>query len=114
MNKPIIFALLAIFAFYQYSNKSPDISSNSVSANSIDSACDAIVFTTASCPYCQQARLLLDKEKVQWCEFDINQFKSNYALYQEHGGNGVPLAIIGSIKLRGFNKAKYLSAIEKI
>ena len=110
----MLFGLLAILAIYQYSTKSPDIHSNSVSANTIDSSCDAIVFTTATCPYCQQARLLLDKEKVDWCEFDINEHKSNFALYTEHGGNGVPLAIIGSTKLLGFNKEKYLSAIKKI
>lgn len=114
MDKRLLFGLLAILAIYQYSTRSTDAHSNSVSANTIDSACDAIVFTTATCPYCQQARLLLDKEKVAWCEFDINEHKSNLALYTEHGGNGVPLAIIGDTKLLGFNKAKYLSAIEAL
>ena len=114
MDKRVLFLVLAILAVYQYTNRATDRFVNSVSANSIDSACDAVVFTTASCPYCQQARLLLNKEKVEWCEYDINEFKSNYTLYKEHGGNGVPLAIIGNTKLRGFNKDKYLNAIQKI
>lgn len=114
MDKRLIFFLLAVFAVYQYLNKPSDSVVNSVAASSIDSECDAIVFTTATCPYCQKARVLLDQEKVAWCEFDVNKSSVNNALYKEHGGNGVPLAIIGSTKLRGYNKAKYLSAINKI
>jgi mycoredoxin len=111
MNKWIIFFLLAVLAIYLYSNKLTD---RSVLARSIDSDCDAIVFTTATCRYCQKARELLDKEEVEWCEFDINESEGNHALYKEHGGNGVPLAIIGNTKLSGYNKEKYLNAISKI
>lgn len=114
MNKQIIFLLLAVLAIYQYSSKDSSGLVNSASANSISSDCDAVVFTTASCPYCQKALELLNKKKVAWCEFDVNKSKINRELYKEHGGNGVPLAIIGNIKLLGFNEANYLNAIDKI
>jgi glutaredoxin len=114
VNKRIIFLLLAVLAIYQYSSKDSTGLVNSVTANSIDSECDAVVFTTASCPYCQKARVLLDKKEVAWCEFDVNESQVNRDLYKEHGGNGVPLAIIGSTKLLGFNEANYLNAIDKI
>ncbi len=114
MDKRIILFLIAGLAIYQYSNKGSDGLVNSVSASSIDAACDAVVFTTATCPYCQQARALLDKEQVNWCEYDVNASQVNHALYKEHGGKGVPLAIIGNAKLRGFNKTKYQHAIDQI
>lgn len=115
MNKGIIFLIVVVFAVYQYSNKdSSNLIVSSVSASSIDSECDAVVFTTATCPYCQKARVLLDKKEVAWCEFDVNESKMNRKLYEKYGGTGVPLAIIGSTKLQGFNKTKYLRAIDKI
>jgi glutaredoxin len=118
MNKRIVFLLFAVLAIYQYSNKSADsivkpVSGSSI-ASSIDRACDAVVFTTATCPYCQKARTLLGKEEVEWCEFDINDSGANYSLYKVHGGNGVPHAIIGNTKLQGFNRSKYMSAIRTI
>jgi len=114
MDKRIVFLLLAVLAIYQYSNKSTDSIVNAVAAKSIDRACDVVVFTTATCPYCQKARVLLDKKEVEWCEYDINFPNANYSLYKELGGNGVPLAVIGNTKLRGFNKAKYIQAISTI
>ena len=110
MSKWIIFFLLAVLAIYLWSN----ILKGGPSARSIDSDCDAVVFTTATCPYCHKAKDLLNKEEVEWCEYDINESEGNYDLFKAHGGNGVPLAIIGNTKLSGFNEAKYLSAISKI
>jgi len=114
MDKRLLFFVLAIFAGYQFFNKSPDKIINIVSASSINEECDAVIFTTASCPYCQKARVFLEKQEIAWCEYDINESTHNYTLYKEHGGGGVPLAIIGSTKLRGYNKQKYLSAIKTI
>lgn len=114
MDKRIIFVLLAALAVYQFTSTDSPVVVDAVSASAIDAECDAVVFTTATCPYCQKARVLLDKEQVAWCEFDVNESSANHALFKEHGGNGVPLAIIGSTKLHGFNKAKYQSAIDKI
>ncbi len=109
-----IFLSLVVLAVYQYSNKQEEIVVSTVSANSIDSSCNVVIFTTASCPYCHKAKALLNEKAVKWCEYDINESKNNYALFKKNGGNGVPMAIIGRAKLHGFNKGAYLNAIGKI
>jgi len=109
MKSKIIFIAIMLFAGYQYLYKTPE-----VSARSIDSSCDAVVFTTANCPYCKQARQLLNEENVNWCEKDINKSSANKKLFKQLGGRGVPFAVIGSETLKGYSKYNYKKAISKI
>lgn len=107
--KKLIIITCIVLGGYQYITKPPQLS-----ARTLDNNCDAVVFTQATCPYCTQARNLLNNEKVNWCEKDINVSSNNYDLYKELGGKGVPFAVIGEKVLRGYNKNQYLNAINKI
>jgi len=109
MNYKIIFIGIMLFAGYQYFYKTPE-----VSARMIDNNCDAVVFTTQSCPYCKKARQLLNEEKVNWCEKDVNKSSANNALFKKLGGRGVPFAVIGDEIVKGFSKYNYRKAIAKI
>jgi glutaredoxin len=104
MKKLLI--LLAIgLGIYQYANK-PGFQS----AQQLVPGCDAVVFTTQSCPYCKLARDFLDSKQVNWCEYDINESKANKAFWKESGGKGVPHSIIGDITLKGWNESKFQQA----
>ena len=108
-TKIIVIALLGL-AFYQFYYK-PSYMVPEVSARNINPDCDAVVFTTQRCPYCAKARKLLTRQKVKWCEYDIEKTAEYYWLHKELGGRGVPLAVIGSRTLHGFNENTYMEAI---
>ena len=76
-------------------------------------SCDMLLFTTQTCPYCKAARQFLNKSEVSinWCEVDINQSEKGYRLFQQFGGQGVPLAIIGDKRIEGFSQISYHKAI---
>lgn len=107
--KKIIIMVCLVLAGYQFLGKPVPLS-----ARTIDENCDAVVFTTARCPYCKQARNLLNKENVNWCEKDVNVSSANNELFLKLGGKGVPFAVIGDTVVKGYSANLYLSAIKKI
>jgi len=78
-------------------------------------SCDMLLFTTQTCPYCKAARQFLNTPDVSinWCEVDINQSEKGYRLFQQFGGQGVPLAIIDDKRIEGFSQVSYRKAINR-
>jgi glutaredoxin len=83
-------------------------------AQEIDSSCDVILFSTASCPYCKRARAFLKAKEIPYCEKDINRKKANKAAYKNVGGKGVPVLVIGNKVIHGFNSSAISQAVTQI
>ena len=83
-------------------------------AQEIDSSCDVILFTTASCPYCKRARAFLKTKEIPYCEKDINRKKANKAAYKYVGGRGVPVLVIGNRVVHGYNTSAISKAVKQI
>lgn len=70
-----------------------------------------IIYTTASCPYCQRAKQLLDAKNVPYTELRIDQ---NPALKEEmierSGRRSVPQIFINDQAIGGFDD---MAALEK-
>ena len=89
-----------------------------------NSHCDVVLYTTASCPYCAKARKFLQKERVAWCEKDINKSERYHREFKSLGGRGVPLALYGGRKrggkiegvriIKGYSKEAYSSAFSSM
>ena len=108
--KLIFFLIVAYFVYINYF----DAQNSSVSARDLEPLCDVVIFTTASCPYCRKAKNLLITQGAKWCEKDIERSSQSYDLYKSLGGRGVPFAIIGNEKIKGFSKGRYLEALSQI
>ncbi|WP_395377365.1 glutaredoxin family protein [Marinicella sp. W31] len=106
--KAIIFIVVAVL-LYQYMSRPV-----SASAREIDSRCDAVIFTTKSCPYCRKARQLLTASKVAWCEKDVEASSRNFKKFKELGGKGVPLAVIGDEIVYGYSAQGYKDSISRL
>ncbi len=85
-----------------------------MSAREIDANCDVILFTTQSCGYCKQAKNMLAKTEVAWCEKDIENSKENLANFKSLGGRGVPVMVAGDKILKGYNEQIYKKAIAEL
>ena len=109
MNLKTIFFIVAAVLLYHFITRPV-----TASARELDPNCDVVIFTTKSCPYCHQARQLLEKSYVAWCDKDIEVSSEDYATFKKLGGRGVPLAVIGEELVFGFQTKIYNDALAKL
>lgn len=64
----------------------------------------AILYATATCPYCEKARKLLDARNVPYIEVDVDKSEEGFAEYQKLGGQGVPVLVIDQQVIHGFDR----------
>jgi glutaredoxin len=68
------------------------------------------IFTTAWCGYCRKAKALLAARGVPYREIDVETSDSGQREYRELRGRGVPVILVGSQRMDGFD-AKGLDAM---
>jgi len=64
------------------------------------------VFTTQDCGYCKQAKAHLNRAGVPFREYDIQQDARARSRYDQLGGGGVPLILVGERRLSGYSAAR--------
>lgn len=73
-------------------------------------AVPVVMYATAWCPYCAKARAYFKRTNTAYVEHDIEKSADAHAEFRRLGGRGVPLILVGSEKLRGFNELAFESA----
>jgi mycoredoxin len=68
-----------------------------------------IIYGTAWCGYCTQARNLLNKNAIAFYEYDIEKSRIGREQFQRLGGNGTPLLLINGEVVKGYNPARILA-----
>ena len=64
-----------------------------------------IIYTTVSCPYCVQAKRLLDRKGVPYSEIDVTRDpERRNAMIQASGRRTVPQIFIGEQSIGGFDE----------
>ena len=69
-----------------------------------------VMYATDWCPYCAKARAYFKRTNTTYVEHDIEKSAAAHAEFKRLGGRGVPLILVGSEKLRGFNELAFESA----
>jgi glutaredoxin len=69
-----------------------------------------VLYGTPSCGYCKQARAHLQRRGIAYVDKDVSSDSQANAEFASLGGYGVPLFIIGSQRLSGFNVASFDAA----
>jgi len=64
-----------------------------------------VLLGTQSCPYCKQARVHLETQRVAFADIDVEQSERGKAWFAELRAEGVPVLLIGDRQIRGFNAA---------
>ena len=70
-----------------------------------------VLFTTSTCPYCKQARKLLDDEGVVYKDYVVDKSSDAAKLFHQHGGDGVPMIYVADREIRGFREKAIREAL---
>ncbi|MFW5425865.1 MAG: glutaredoxin family protein [Methylophagaceae bacterium] len=103
MKKLLIIALLS-YGAYNYFVKSASLNSFDSAGNPI-----TILFTINNCPPCDEARRYLNKRKIDFQEYNINEDGNDAKskLRQAGGGRSFPYLMSGDQSIAIYSKAMY-------
>jgi glutaredoxin len=66
-----------------------------------------VMYATRWCPYCAKARVNFNSNHIAFNEQDIENNSSAKHAYDELGGNGVPLILVGNERMQGFGAEQF-------
>ena len=90
----------------------PGQQGNQTGALNIEGAPDVLMLGAAWCPVCKDAIRFLDKNNINYCEYDMETNAIGARLYKEVNGRGVPILFIGQHLIHGFSKATVTRALQ--
>lgn len=61
------------------------------------------MFSASWCSTCKVARKYFQKHNIKFVEYDIDESKSAIKRFEELGGRGIPLILVGEKKMSGFS-----------
>lgn len=73
---------------------------------------DVIMLGAWWCSYCYTAKRYFQKNRIHYCEYDMENTEIGRKLYEENGGGAVPLILIGDYRIQGFNPKAIESALQ--
>ena len=68
---------------------------------------EVILYSTARCGYCRQAREYFRSHDIAFTEYDVEKSSKGKRDYKRMGARGVPVILIGKKKLNGFSAASF-------
>lgn len=74
---------------------------------------DVVLFATSWCGYCKKTRLYFKKHGVRYFEFDVEKSKWGKQLFDERGGSGFPLTVIGNDIIKGYSTSAFERSLKK-
>lgn len=76
-------------------------------------AIPVVLYATAWCPHCAEARAYFAKNRISYIEHDVEKNPSAYAEYKRLGGRGVPFIVHGSNVMRGFSENSFQALLAR-
>lgn len=92
----------------------PKYSEGNFSSYYPDARTKVIVYGTKTCPYCVKTRAYLQARNVGFADLDVDKSEKGKRDFEQLGGKGVPLILIGNRRIVGFDKASIDAALEKV
>lgn len=74
---------------------------------SFDSGQNVVIYTTPWCTYCKKAKQYFKKNNILYTEYDISKDINAKKRFQEMGGRGVPVILVGKKRMNGFSVAGF-------
>jgi glutaredoxin len=69
------------------------------------------IYTTPTCGYCRLAKAFFKENKVSYTEYDVSQPSDGREQFDEMGGRGVPLIMVGERRFDGWNEEEVRSTL---
>ncbi len=109
----IMFIVIAMFAFILF-NRSTPVETIDCTPEIISQKPDVIMLGAWWCSYCNDAKKYFKKKNIHYCEYDMESTATGKRLYEENGGGGIPLLLIGEYQLQGFNPRQIDAALAEL
>lgn len=84
------------------------------SAYFAESKSQVVLYGTASCPYCKEARSYLHSKAIIFVDYDVDLHERGRNDFQKLRGQVVPLILIGNRQISGFDKNAIDDAIAQL
>ena len=69
------------------------------------------IFVTSWCPYCKKLESFLKKNHIDYTRYDVEQDAAGSKIFEEIGGEGVPVVRIGHNVIHGYDPDAVLAAL---
>ncbi|MEQ1515267.1 MAG: glutaredoxin family protein [Usitatibacteraceae bacterium] len=96
----------------KFFSKRPGSGSNAAQLAASEGQPSVVFYSATWCGYCRAAREFFDRNGIAYTEHDMETSAVGIAGYQQLGGGGIPLIMIGDEKIRGFNSALLQEKLE--
>ena len=73
---------------------------------------EVLMYATEWCGYCAAAREFFSANGIRYSELDIEKSSAGYDGHRKLGGNGVPLIVVGSEVVHGFDEGQLRSLLK--
>jgi glutaredoxin len=71
------------------------------------------IYTTPSCTYCKMLRKYLQARGIEYTEHNVNATVETREAFYASGAHGVPVVVIGTRRIQGFNPLRIESALRE-
>ncbi len=106
---PIIILLFIAIVFF---SRQEPLKTIDCTPEIIASKPDVVMLGAWWCTYCYQAKKYFQKNKISYCEYDMENTEKGKQLYQQHGGGAVPILLIGQHRLKGYSQQQVDAALD--
>ncbi len=65
---------------------------------------DVIMLGAWWCSYCYKAKSYFQKNKINYCEYDMENTVIGKNLYRKHGSGSIPMMLIGQYQINGYSE----------
>ena len=70
-----------------------------------------VIYTTQRCGYCKKAKAYMRANNIRFTEYDVETTSKGKRDYQRMGGTGVPIIMVGTQRINGFNQSRLARAL---
>ncbi len=107
--------VIAVFAIGMiFFSRQETVSTIDCTPDILASKPDVIMLGAWWCSYCYKAKQYFQKNKIHYCEYDMENTEEGKRLYEKHGSGAVPIILIGKYQLSGFNEQQIEAALDSL
>ncbi len=108
-----LYIIIALFFAVIILSRQQNVETVSCSAEVLAGKPDVIMLGAWWCSYCYKAKKYFQKNKIHYCEYDMENDPEGIRLYKQLGGGAIPIILIGQYRLSGFNEYQIETALER-
>ncbi|MFC4160119.1 glutaredoxin family protein [Chitinimonas lacunae] len=92
----------------------PSYQQGDFSAYYPDPAVRVVLYGTDWCRYCKETRAFLQSRGIRYLDLDVEKSPVAARQFQQLGGQGYPLVLIGDRKFQGFEPSAFAEALQRL